>query len=91
MSRRILVAGIAVLVCLWAGIMPARALKFEALSGSFRYLYSFASQSGANGFFGPANIDNSSQGGRFAPLNGWLGQTMVSGSDAGFSQISVEE
>ena len=48
---------------------------------SFRYVY--ASQAGPQGFFGPFNVDMSSNaGGNLAPLNGWFQRKMISGTTA---------
>jgi len=47
---------------------------------NFRFVY--ASQAGANGFFGPFNTDMSSQGGDLASLNGWFRRKMLSGTTA---------
>lgn len=41
--------------------------------GKGRWAYGQYSQTGSNGFFGPYNIDASTTGGNFAPLNGWMG------------------
>jgi len=69
-------------VVLWAG--AAFALEISVSPG-YRFLYQYYSQKGQNGFFGPFNLDNSSTGGNFAPLNGWLGGPIMSGSGAGDS------
>ncbi|MBI4962049.1 MAG: hypothetical protein HY913_02115 [Desulfomonile tiedjei] len=50
--------------------------------------YNYASQLGDNGFFGPFNIDNSATG-NFAPLNGWLGQKILSGASAATATLTT--
>ncbi len=83
-------------ICLAPVLLPlllmcastASAWELTLKSGTYSFNYSFASQSGGNGFFGPYNVDNSSTGGNFGPLNGWLGPEVVSGSDAGYSSNS---
>jgi len=82
--RSILAAAFLVFCLLfWASTVWAWEMSLKA--ATYRFSYTFASQSGINGFFGPYNVDNSSSGGNFAPLNGWLGGNVVSGSDAGRS------
>src|SRR5271157_1017812 len=47
---------------------------------NFRFVY--ASQAGANGFFGPFNTDMSSKGADLASMNGWFQRRMLSGTTA---------
>jgi len=69
-------------VLLWAGGVFALEIS---VSPAYSFNYEYYSQRGQNGFFGPYNVDNSSTGGNFAPLNGWLGANVVSGSGTGDS------
>lgn len=77
-------------VLVWVGDCDRSASALE-LSADIKtsWQYSYAAQCGAHGFFGPYNIDNSSTGSNFAPLNGWLGDIMVSGTDAGYSVLTT--
>ncbi|MEW6112863.1 MAG: hypothetical protein AB1664_12100, partial [Thermodesulfobacteriota bacterium] len=77
-------------VLLWVGgrDRPASAVELTA-NVVTSWQYSYAVQLGEQGFFGPYNVDRSSTGSDFAPLNGWLGGTMVSGTDAGFSLLTT--
>jgi hypothetical protein len=86
-----------VLACLWAGTIffcsQGNAWEFR-LNGAFNYNYEYYMQQGANGFFGPFDIDRSSgigglSAGAFARLNGWVGRQIgrqgndfAAGSDA---------
>jgi hypothetical protein len=80
----------AVVPLLWLCTTTVSGWTITLSSGAYSFNSSFASQSGSNGFFGPYNVDNSSTGGNFAPLNGWLGAMVVSGSDAGYSSNLFE-
>ncbi|MEW6530676.1 MAG: hypothetical protein AB1473_07560 [Thermodesulfobacteriota bacterium] len=77
-------------VIVYAGDCDRHASAVELTArASTSWTYSYAVQLGTRGFFGPYNVDNSSTGSDFAPLNGWLGGTMVSGSDAGYSLLNT--
>lgn len=67
---------------------PIRAEKtLEATIGN-SWRYSHATQHGSRGFFGLYDVDNSGQE-DYAPLNGWLGSNMSSGTDAGYSVLNT--
>jgi hypothetical protein len=67
--------------------------------GKGRWTYGQYSQLGANGFFGPYNVDRSAAG-NFAPLNGWMGvqnfenpsslNILVSGTNSSSTVLGVE-
>jgi len=70
----------------------ASAWEFR-MDANFTSTYEYYSQSGSNGFFGKANVDNSAgsagplglKPGDFASLNGWVGKRakdLVSGTDS---------
>jgi len=65
-------------------ILPGYSFPWEISIDSsllnFRFIY--ASQAGANGFFGPFNVDKSSKAEDFASLNGWFQRRTMSGSTA---------
>jgi hypothetical protein len=79
---------VSLLVWVGGSDRPASAVELTA-NVVTSWTYSYAVQLGPRGFFGPYNVDNSSTGSDFAPLNGWLGGTMVSGSDVGFSLLNT--
>jgi hypothetical protein len=57
------------------------------------WLYGYYGQAGKNGFFGLYDVDLSSTGGRYAPLNGWVGNqdvgVLVAGTNAAISTLSL--
>ncbi|MGO8880524.1 MAG: hypothetical protein ACLPVO_16055 [Desulfomonilaceae bacterium] len=70
------------------GLAFAWEFSIESSLLNFRYIY--ASQAGSNGFFGPFNIDMSSQGGgNLAPLNGWFETRMLTGTTAMLSSTRM--
>ena len=59
------------------------AWEFSIESALLNFRYVYASQAGANGFFGPFDTDNGvTTGGNLAPLNGWFQRKMISGTTA---------
>jgi hypothetical protein len=61
----------------------SEAWEFTIDSALLNFRYVYASQAGPQGFFGPFNVDMSSQGvGDLAPLNGWFQRKMISGTTA---------
>ena len=72
------------------GLAFAWEFSIESSLLNFRYIY--ASQAGSNGFFGPFNIDMSSQwGGNLAPLNGWFQTRMLTGTTAMLSSTRMAD
>ncbi|MBM4328391.1 MAG: hypothetical protein FJ118_14650 [Deltaproteobacteria bacterium] len=74
----------------WVGDFDRQVSALELTAkANTTWMYSYAAQLGTRGFFGTYNVDNSSTGSDFAPLNGWLGGNMVSGSNTGFSNLTT--
>jgi hypothetical protein len=68
--------------------------RVEITKGRTSWANSFAFQLGANGFFGPYNIDNGFSPvppvhaiGDFASVNGWFGGSVVSGASSATSRL----
>lgn len=79
--RRI-VRTVAIALSLLALPVSSGAWEFDIESAQLNFRYIYASQAGAQGFFGPYDTDLSSKGGDFAPLNGWFQRKLVSGTTA---------
>jgi hypothetical protein len=90
---------IGLLLCLTAFCLPtvvdlAHGWDFVWDQGVFNYQYSYATQHGSNGFFGPYNLDASANTAStvtndYASVNGWLGAQVVSGSEVGTANGSL--
>jgi hypothetical protein len=68
--------------------------SFDFAGAKNDFVYGRYGQLGHNGFFGVYDVDASSLGGRFAPVNGWIGNRLdigetVSGTNASFSSTSL--
>ena len=68
--------------------------SFSWLQGTLNYDYQNFTQHGADGFFGPYNVDQSvleppTNPSDYASVNGWLGSSVVSGSVAGANTGSL--
>jgi hypothetical protein len=92
--RRFCVVAIAIamLVGVPWGAIPASAWELE-MTGSMYWLYEYYTQRGANGFFGPYNVDRGANT-LTANLNFWwngprLSQNLVTGSEASKSYFYV--
>jgi hypothetical protein len=79
--------------CLGAAKAPA---KQGDLSGAgLNWFYGYYGQLGSRGFFGEYNVDASSTGGTYAPLNAWVGneqdiKQLVTGTNAAISAFSLD-
>jgi len=87
-GRRLLFTGIVIL-----SFLPLTsyswAWQFKIDSGLFEFRYSYFTQKGTSGFFGPYDTDMGSTGGDLAPLNGWYYRGMVSGTTDMVSSIRL--
>ncbi len=78
------------LVCLFLFVLRpslAEAWSLQIDSALFRMQYTYFSQLGSRGFFGPFNIDRGSTSGDLAAMNGWFRRAAVSGTTAENSLI----
>ena len=88
-SKRIAIFLSALLAVMSLGPSSSSAWEFS-MNGTFNYIYEQYSQTGAAGFFGSYNVDNSTgstliPAGDYKGLNGWFGfqvNDLVSGSNA---------
>ena len=87
------VTGVA-LICIFVLQVNTVSAQFDfTLSAQSDFLYGVYGQMGSNGFFGPYDVDTS-PGGNYAPLNGWMGVrdvgNFVSGSNGAASTTSLQ-
>lgn len=66
---------------------PAEAWELKIDSALLRMQYTYFSQLGSRGFFGPFNVDRGSTNGDLAAMNGWYRRAAVSGTTAENSLI----
>ena len=71
-----------IMILLLARPSASCAWEFSIDSALLNFRFVYASQAGPQGFFGPFNIDMSSQGADLASLNGWFRRRMLSGTTA---------
>jgi hypothetical protein len=83
-------------VCVFVSVRPGYAWTFSFDFGEAKNQWSYAQygQMGRKGFFGPYDVDNSSNPGSYANLNSWVGNSpdvnqIASGSNAAIGQVSV--